>query len=57
MFKFLLFNLVPFAQLHLHVIMVTNWVLREKTLSNTRVLQPSPLKEYRPEIRVGVLKR
>jgi hypothetical protein len=27
-----------------------------ETLSNTRVLQPSPLKESHPEIRIGVLR-
>jgi hypothetical protein len=35
MFKFLLFSLVPFAQLHLHVIMFTNVGVEGKILSNT----------------------
>jgi hypothetical protein len=35
MFKFLLFNLVPFAQLHLHVIMFTNMGVEGKILGNT----------------------
>jgi hypothetical protein len=30
-------------------------LLKEETLSDTGVSQPSPLKESRPEIRVGVL--
>jgi hypothetical protein len=35
--------------------MVTSWALGQ-TLGNTGVLQPSPLKESRPEIRVAVLR-
>jgi hypothetical protein len=35
--------------------MILRLALR-RTLGNTGVLQPSPLKESRPEIRVGVLR-
>jgi hypothetical protein len=35
MFESLLFNLVPFAQLHLQVIMFTNVGVEGKSLSNT----------------------
>jgi hypothetical protein len=35
MFESLLFNLVPFAQLHLHVIMFTNVGVVRKSLINT----------------------
>ena len=46
---------MSFAQLDSHVIMILRLALR-RTLGNTGVLQPSPLKESRPEIRVGVLR-
>jgi hypothetical protein len=46
--------LVYFAQLGSHVVMILRLALR-RTLGNTRVLQPSPLKESRPKIRVRVL--
>jgi hypothetical protein len=46
---------VSFAQFDSHVIMVLRLVLR-RTLGNTGVLQPSPLKESHLEIRVGVLR-
>jgi hypothetical protein len=49
-------SLVPFSQTKPHVIMVTSWGTGKKPLSNTEVLQPSPLKESRPEIQVGVLR-
>jgi hypothetical protein len=44
------------AQIFLHEMMVLELVLR-RTLSDTGVSQPSPLKESRPKIRVGVLPR
>ena len=44
-----------FAQFGSHEIMVLELALR-RTLRITGVLQPSPLKESRPEIRVGVLR-
>jgi hypothetical protein len=55
----LLFHLVTFAQLHLHVIMFTNvGVEGKRILGNTwGVTAPPPLKESRPKIRVGVLQR
>jgi hypothetical protein len=46
---------VSFTQFDSHEIMVLELALR-RTLGITRVLQPSPLKESRPEIRVGVLR-
>jgi hypothetical protein len=46
---------VSFAQLGSHEIMVLELALR-RTLRITRVLQPSPLKESRHKIRVGVLR-
>jgi hypothetical protein len=46
---------VSFAQFDSHEIMVLELALR-RTLGITGVLQPSPLKESRPEIQVGVLR-
>ena len=48
MFEFLLFNLVPFAQLHSQVIMFTNVGVEGRILRNTQGVTALPLKRISP---------